>query len=69
MPSQGVPAYHTKIVEVEGRVYNKHLEDVSQDPDEWITELESLQLKMDNNDIASKMTDRDFIIRIIWKED
>ncbi len=40
-PSQEL---HTppKLLKLKKEFTNKHLEDVSQDPDEWITELESL---------------------------
>ena len=54
-----------KLLKLKKEFTNKRVEDVSQDLDEWITELESLRVQMDNIDIASKMTDRDLMIHIM----
>ncbi len=51
-----------KLLRLKKEFTKKHLEDVSQDPDEWITELESLWVQMDNIDFASKMNHFDLII-------
>ncbi len=39
MPSEEVQVTHsTKAIDIEERVYDKCLEDMIQDPDEWITQ-------------------------------
>ncbi len=42
-----------KLLKLKKEFTNKHLEDVSQDPDEEITELEAMPVQLDNIDIAS----------------
>ncbi len=54
-----------KLLKLKREFTNKRLEDISQDPDERITELESVQVQMDNIDIVSKITDRDLMIHIM----
>ncbi len=44
---------------------NMILQDVSQDPDEGITELESMKVLIDRIDSLSKMTDHDLMMHII----
>ncbi len=41
------------------------LESAKDDPDIWITDLESLRVKMNNVNISSKMSNMDFIIHIL----
>ena len=41
------------------------LDDVSKDPNEWIIDLESLRLQINQIDLVSKMSDRDLMIHIM----
>ena len=41
------------------------LNDVSKDPDEWITDLESLRVQINQIGLVSKMSDRDQMIHIM----
>ncbi len=51
-----------KLLKLEKENTNNSLEDTSKDPDKWITEWESLWVKMDNMDITSNMTDCNLMI-------
>ncbi len=54
-----------KLLELKKEFNNNCLEDMSEDPDEWITELESLQVQMDTIDILSKMINHNSMIHIM----
>ncbi len=59
------PKTAPSYVKLKKKFTNSKLESSEEDPDKWITELESLRTEMDNINISGKMTDTDFIIHIL----
>lgn len=60
-------APHTapSLLKLKKQFANSVLRNAGTPPDEWITELETLRNDMDQIDIATKMSDLDFLIHII----
>ena len=59
------PKTATSYFKLKKQFTNSKLESAEDDPDAWITDLESLRVKMDQVNISSKMSDMDFIIHIL----
>ena len=59
------PCTVPKLLKLKKEFTNMKLDDVSKDPNEWITDLESLQVQMNQIDLVSKMSNRDLMIHIM----
>ena len=62
------PNTATNYVNLKKDFTNSKLKSIEEDPDDWITELESIWSKMDNlwiNSKKKKMDDEDFIIHVL----
>ena len=53
------------VVEIEEKNASSQLESVETHPDKWMTELESLRNEIDKISISTKMSDEDFMIRVL----
>ncbi len=59
------PKTAASYVNLKKKFTNSRLESVEDNPDVWITELESLRTEMDNVNISGKISHTDFIIHIL----
>ncbi len=67
MPNEEVvwTIHNAKGEKTKNEFTDKCLDDISQNPDDLITKLESLQVQMDNIDISSKMTNCNVMIHMM----
>lgn len=54
-----------KLLKLKKELMNMRLDDVSKDPDEWITDLENIRVQINQIDLVSKMSERDLMIHIM----
>ena len=59
------PKTTPSYIELKKTFTNSSLASPEDDPDEWITDLESLRAEMNSVNISGKMTDMDFIIHVL----
>ena len=59
------PCTSPKLLKLKKEFINIKLNDINKDPNEWITELESLWVQKNQIHLVSKMSDQDLMIHIM----
>ena len=59
------PKTAPSLLKLKKNFAKSQLESVNKHPDEWMTELESLQNEIDKISVSTKMSDEDFMIHVL----